>query len=330
MVMVVDSYLEIVKNLAGQIEEASKIEPDRMPVGVINKIVIAGMGGSSIAGSVLASYMHKSRIPVLVSRDYSLPEHVDRNTLVFAISYSGNTEETLSSIRTAFRKGAQMVGITSGGKLMTRFREHKLPLIKLPSGLQPRASLAYQLIPMLRLLGKMKLISDPSREIASTISGLKKASYDSRAKSLAGKLICKVPIIYASERMASVAYRWKTQFNENAKIHAFSHAFSELNHNEVLGYSNLHADYYAIILEDETDHPRIRTRMRLTRDVISKQEVPSTQILIEGDNLLTRLFSAIHIGDLASVYLALLTNTDPEPVVMIENFKKRLGKTPYA
>ena len=324
-----ESYLEIVKNLAGQIEEASKIEPDRMPVGVITKIVVTGMGGSSITGAILRSYMHKSAIPVFISREYSLPEHVDRNTLVFAISYSGNTEETLNSIRTAFRKGAQMVAITSGGKLLTKFREHKMPLIQIPSGLQPRAALAYQLIPMLRLLGKMKLISDPSREIARTADALRKASYDSRAKSLAGKLLGKIPIIYASERLASVAYRWKTQFNENAKIHAFSHTFSELNHNELLGYSNLHANYYAILLEDETDHPRIRTRIRLTRELISKQDVPSTQILIKGDNLLTRLFSAIHIGDLASVYLALLTNTDPEPVIMIENFKKRLGKSTY-
>ena len=325
-----ESYLEIVKNLAGQIEEASTIEPDRMPAGVINKIVIAGMGGSSIAGSVLGSYMHRSLIPVFVSREYSLPEHVDRNTLVFAISYSGNTEETLSAIRTAFRKGAQTIAVTSGGKLLTKFKEHKLPLIKIPSGLQPRASLAYQLIPMLRVLGKMKLISDPSREISRTINALGKPSYDSRAKSLAGKLLGKIPVIYASERMASVAYRWKTQFNENAKVHAFSHAFPEMNHNEVLGYSNLHANYYAILLEDETDHPRVRTRMRLTRELISRQDVPSTQILIRGNNPLTRLFSAIHIGDLASVYLALLTNTDPEPVVMIENFKKRLGKVPYA
>ena len=212
-----DSYLEIVKNLANQIEEASKIEPERMPAGVIKKIVIAGMGGSSIAGAVLASYMHKSPIPVFVSREYALPEHVDRNTLVFAISYSGNTEETLSSVRTAFRKGAQPVAVTSGGKLLRKFREHKLPLITLPSGLQPRASLAYQFIPILRLLGKMNLISDPSRDIRKTIDALRKASYAARAKSLAGKLIGKVPIIYASERMGSVAYRWKTQFNENAK-----------------------------------------------------------------------------------------------------------------
>ncbi len=324
-----DSYLQVVKSLAEQIEDASKIEASTLPVGSFSKIVVAGMGGSSIAGAVLQSFMRGSKIPVFVSRDYELPDFVDRNALVFVVSYSGNTEETLISLRSAYRKGASMVAITSGGKLLRKFEEEKMPFIKIPSGLQPRASLAYQLIPMLRLLSKLKLIPDPSRDIAKTISALRKASYEASAKALAGKLIGKVPLIYASERMASVAYRWKTQFNENAKIHAFCHSFPELNHNELVGYTNLNAHYYVVLLQDDADHQRIKERMKLTREIISKRDVPSTEIVIKGDNALTRLLSAIHIGDLASVYLAMFTNTDPEPVEVIEEFKSRLGKVPY-
>jgi len=327
--MPADSYLELVKDLPKQLEEASELKVSRFPAGHINKVLISGMGGSSIAGAVLKSYMSKSKIPVFLSRTYELPEFVDRNTLVFAISYSGNTEETISALRTAYRKGAPLVAVTSGGKLLAKFVEQKAPYIQLPMGLQPRASLAYQLIPILKLLAKLKIIPDPSRDIEKTINALKKAGYEQRAKALAGKLIGKVPLIYASENFSSVAYRWKTQFNENAKIHAFSNAFSELNHNELVGFTNINAHYYVIMLEDEADHRRIKTRMRLTREILAKKNIPSTQILVKGDNMLTRLFSAIHIGDLTSVYLALVTNTDPEPVAIIEDFKKKLEKIPH-
>ncbi|MBI2664099.1 bifunctional phosphoglucose/phosphomannose isomerase [Candidatus Woesearchaeota archaeon] len=327
--MPADSYLEVVKGLAGQIEAASSIEASKLPVGHYDKIVVSGMGGSSIAGALLQTYMTDSKVPVFLSRTYEIPDFVDRSTLVFIISYSGNTEETISSLRFAIRKGAAVVAISSGGKLLNKFQEQQLPYIKLPANLQPRASIAYQLIPMLRLLYKLKIISNPAGDIASTVASLKKFSYEDRAKNLAGKLIGKVPLIYASEKFYSVAYRWKTQFNENAKVHAFSSAFSELNHNELVGYTNLNASYYVIILEDENDHPRIKARMKLTREVISKKEVPSTLLVIKGDNLLTRIFSAIHIGDLASVYLAFLTNTDPEPVYLIEELKRKLEKVPF-
>jgi len=322
------SYLELVGNIAGQIEEASRLDLSKLPVGHFNKIVVSGMGGSSIAGAILQSYMHDSKIPVFVSRGYELPEVTDRNTLVFVVSYSGDTEETLHALKYAFRKGATTVAITSGGKLLKKFTEQQLPYVKIPDDMQPRAALAYLLIPMLNVLAKLKLLSGVSKDISETIAALKQTSYEEKAKTLAGKIVGKVPLIYASERFASVAYRWKTQFNENAKIHAFSDTFSELNHNSLMGFNNLNANYYVIILEDEDDHPRIRTRMRVTREIIAKKDVHTTQILIKGENLLTRLISAIHIGDLTSIQLAFLTNTDPEPVDVIENLKQKLGKIP--
>jgi len=324
-----DSYLDIVKNLADDIEKASKVEVSKLPVGRFDKILVSGMGGSSIVGGILQAYLSdKCKVPVFSNRTYSLPDFVDRNTLVFSISYSGNTEETLSALRYAYRKGASIIGVTSGGKLLKKFQEQKMPYIMLPSGLQPRASLAYQLVPILNVLYRLKIIPDPSRELTKAVSAIKRAPED-RAKNLAGKLIAKVPLIYASDRFAAVAYRWKTQFNENSKIHSFTHTFSELNHNEVLGYTNINANYHVIILEDEADHPRIKARMKLTREIISKKDVPSTHIVIKGDNILSRLFSSIYLGDLTSVYLALFTNTDPEPVKIIEDLKKRLGKVPY-
>ncbi|MBS3133284.1 bifunctional phosphoglucose/phosphomannose isomerase [Candidatus Woesearchaeota archaeon] len=328
--MSADSYLDVVKNLPADIEKASKVEASKLPVGHFSKILVNGMGGSSIVGGILRAYLHdKCKLPVFVNRSYSLPDFVDRNTLVFSISYSGETEETLSALRYAYRKGASLVAVTSGGRLLKRFQEQKEPYIALPAGLQPRASLAYQLVTILNLLYKLKIIPDPSREITKAVAAVKKTPYEERAKTLAGKLIGKVPLIYASDRFSSVAYRWKTQFNENSKVHAFTNQFSELNHNELVGYTNIHANYHVIILEDEEDHPRIKARMKLTREIISKKDIPSTHIVIKGDNILSRLLTSIYLGDLTSVYLALFTNTDPEPVKVIEDLKKQLGKISY-
>lgn len=324
-----DSYLEVVQSLPRQIGEASSIELCRLPPGQFNKVVVSGMGGSSIAGALLQSYMYKSNVPVFLSRSYSLPEFIDSNTLVIAVSYSGNTEETLTSLRTAYRKGSSIVAVCSGGKLLQRAEEHKIPLIRLPQGLQPRASLAYQLVPMLRLLSSLGMVPDVSSDIASAVSCLQRAPFNERAKVLAARLVGKIPLVYASERFGPVAYRWKAQFNENSKIHAFSNVFPELNHNEIVGYTNLNANYYAIILQDQDDESRVKVRMKIMRDVISKRQVPSTQIAITGDNLLARLFSSVYLGDLTSVYLALLTNTDPEPVPLIEGFKKQLDAIPF-
>ena len=325
--MMNESYLKVVKNVSRQIEHASKIElANRFSGRDYDKIVVVGMGGSSIAGAILQSYLWDSKIPVFLSRGYSIPEFIDKNTLVFVISYSGNTEETIASLRMTYGKLCTVIAVTSGGKLLRKFIEDKRPYVEIPSGMQPRASLAYQLIPILKILGALNVIPSPARDVEKAIATLKTVSYDDQAKNLAEKLIGKVPLIYASERFASVAYRWKTQFNENSKIHAFSGTFPEINHNELVGYTNVNSNYHVIILEDQEDHRRVQARMKLTKQIISKKDISSTQIAIKGDNLLARLLSAVHIGDLASVHLATFTNTDPEPVPLIEDLKKQLEK----
>src|SRR3989338_3670218 len=199
-----ESFLETVSSLASQIEEASKIEPTRLPVGNFHRIVFCGIGGSAIAADIIKAYMRDSKVPVFVSRGYEVPEFVNRETLVFVLSYSGNTEETLSAYRSAYRKGAAIVALTSGGKLMKKCEEQKDPLIKVPGGLQPRASIAYQLIPILKVLYRLKLIPNPSNDIFQTVAALRKTDYKAQSKNLAGKLLGRVPIIYASEVLSSV------------------------------------------------------------------------------------------------------------------------------
>lgn len=331
-VMAADSFIAFVESFPQQLSDARNLGLG-VKVSGVDKVLVTGMGGSAIAGNLLQAYCAEKApsLQVNVSRGYDIPSFVDNKTLVFAISYSGNTEETLSSFKAAMRKSAKIVVVASGGKLGQQAEQLNKPLVSVPDDIQPRAALACLFIPLLNVLYNSGLIPDPSREISDAISSLKASSvaYRERAKLLADKLAGKVPIIYSSDRLAGVAYRWKTQFNENAKIHCFSHFFPELNHNEMVGYTRLNANYYVIFLEDEVDHRRVKERIRLTKEIIGSKGVPSTQLVIKGDNPLTKILSAVHIGDLTSVYLARLTSVDPEPVAIIEDFKKQLGRVPF-
>lgn len=320
-----DAYFDTLMDIAAQIEKAYALGKDMRVVGEIDKIVFIGMGGSAISGDLIKSYL-SLKVPVFVFKSYDLPEFVDKRTLVFAISYSGNTEETLTAFNAAFRKNAHIVAITSDGKLEGLCLKNDLPFIKVPAGVQPRASVAYLFFPILNVLSNSGLIPNQDRFVSATISALRHSNIKDKAEELAEKLVSSVPLIYASEKLAAVAYRWKTQFNENAKVHAFCHVFPELNHNELVGYGNLNANYYVIILQDEEDNRRIKQRMKLTKELITKSHVESTLINITGNNLLTRIFSAIHLGDLTSYFLAKKLNTEPEKVDVIEEFKSKLKK----
>jgi glucose/mannose-6-phosphate isomerase len=306
-----------------QIEGAAKLGKKIKFDEEIDKIVVAGMGGSGIGGELLKSYLDL-KIPVFVNKGYGLPNFVNSRTLVFVISYSGNTEETINAYRGALRKGCKIVCITSGGKLIELAEKQGKAVIKIKVGIQPRAALAYLFFPMLNVLHNCGFIDSPEKDVANLVNVLKKDVFKDKGKQLAKRLADKVPLIYASDRFKAVAYRWKTQINENAKVHAFTHTFSELNHNELVGYTSLKGYYYVVIIKDEADLPQMRKRMMLTKEIIRKSGVDVIEIGITGGSLLTKMFSAIYIGDWTSYYLALEYKTDPTPVDLVENFKKKL------
>ncbi|MFH1506085.1 MAG: bifunctional phosphoglucose/phosphomannose isomerase [archaeon] len=310
-----------------QIKAGYDLGKDIKIEGTFNRIIICGMGGSCIPGDLLRIYLHDSNIPIETFRDYSLPNYIDKNTLVFCISYSGNTEETLSMFKEAMRRGCKTVCICSGARLEKLAETHRTPLIKVPSGLQPRAAVIYQFFPLIRILENNGLIPPKEKEVKNLIESLHKQDIKGLAEKLAGKLVDKIPLIYSSERFYPIAYRWKTGFNENAKIMAFSNKFSELNHNEINGYNNLKGDFHLIILTIDDDLRRMQKRIRVTKELIQKKGVPITEINIKGNYFLTKMFSAIQIGDLTSVYLAFKYKTDPTPVKIIEDLKEKLG--PY-
>jgi glucose/mannose-6-phosphate isomerase len=293
----------------------------------IDNIIVCGMGGSGIPGDILKVYMNKvSKIPVFVNKGYNLPDFADKKTMVICISYSGNTEETVDAFRDALRRSCHTVVISSGGKMKDLANNHKKPFVQIPQKHQPRAMVPYLFFSMLRVLVEGNIIKDVKSEVESLSKFLKNNLFRDKGLHFAENLVGKVPLIYASDDFYPVAMRFKTQINENVKIHAFFNTFSEMNHNEIVGYTDLYTDYHAVIFESESDHPRIKKRYEICKQLIKKKGVPVTQMKFTGKSYLKQLFTAIFIGDWTSYYLALFNKVDPSPVDIIENLKKQLKR----
>ncbi|MBI2657592.1 bifunctional phosphoglucose/phosphomannose isomerase [Candidatus Woesearchaeota archaeon] len=313
--------LKVLEDFSQQCRTALDLANGIAVSGKVDKIVVAGMGGSAVGGDILKAYMHSSKIPVFVVKDYSIPNFVDENTLFFAVSYSGNTEETLSAYEQAVRKKAKIVAVTSGGQLAAKAKK----AVKIPSGLQPRAALGYLFFPVLGVLANSGIVDAKESEIKEMLDILgKKDDFKTAGERLAKKAYQKTPVIYASSLFGPVAYRWKTQFNENSKSPAFHHVFPELNHNEIVGYQLMNKnDWIAVFIRDKLDNERVKLRMDITKEIISSR-VEVEEIFTRGEGLLSRMFSGIYYGDFASYYLALANRVDPTPVTVIENLKKKL------
>lgn len=309
------------EELPNQIREGLKTDIKAKP---FENIFIVGMGGSALAGSLLKSYLYNTDTPVHVVRGYFIPEFVNKKSLVFVISFSGNTEETINAYRVAIRKDANIIAMSCGGKLEKLASRQGISHINIPlRNIQPRMTYCFQFFAMLKVLhnsGFIKLKEDVER----IINILKKPMLKERAKELAQRLDGKIPLIYSSDRISSIAYKWKINFNENAKIHAFCNYFPELNHNEIIGFTELKASYYVILIRDEDDYHRIKKRMDITKKLIKRSNVPVTELALSGHSLVVRMMTALHIGDWTSYYLAINYQTDPTPVDAVENFKKQL------
>jgi len=314
----------ILEKFPNQIATAMKLGENIKITEVIDKIVITGMGGSALAGDILQTYLKDEKIPIFVNKDYFLPDFINSRTLVFVISYSGNTEETITAYRNALRKGCKIVVITSGGKLEMLARKQGIDFVLVQKGLPPRLALGYLFFPIVVILQNSKLIADRTHEILRLIEILKKPIFKDKGKDLAKKLDGKIPLIYTSERLKIIGYKWKINFNENTKIHSFCNVFPELDHNEINGFVNLKANYYVIIFKDEHDYMKLRKQIEITKNLIKKKNVSVTEIALTGSSLLTKIFSSIYIGDWCSYFLALKYKVDPTPVKIIEELKKQL------
>lgn len=306
------------------------------------KIVFAGLGGSAIGADMVRSYLYfESKIPISVCREYDLPAYVDNSTLVFISSYSGNTEETLSAYQQAKGKGASLILISSDGALKECATKDKLTFIEIPRGLPPRCALGYLSIIPLVLLNKLGVVQDiaPSIvEMVEVLEGLKNKNLNPRigqkdniAKYIADKLFNKFPVIYSSSiHFDAVVMRLRGQLNENSKSLASTHVFPEMNHNEIVGWQNpkkLFKDFVVLMLRDKDMHPRITKRMDITGGILKEEGLRVLEIWSRGENLLSRIFSLIYIGDFISFYLAILYGIDPTPVDRVTYLKKRLAES---
>lgn len=339
-----DRMFPLLYSLVEQIQEAIAIGLNaKLPTIKTKKIahiLVVGLGGSAISGDLLRNYLgDELRIPLIVNRNYTLPGFVDDSTLVIISSYSGNTEETLSTYNFAKKKHANIFCLTSGGKLLELAKQDGYLSITIPIGLPPRTAIGYAFFPALIALHRFGFISDKQVEIQEVITGLQRlreqytnkvAIEQNLAKQIACRLHGKFGVIYgAADKLESVVYRWRTQINENSKCLANTQVLPELDHNEIVGWEVLKEfmqKMHVIFIRDKDDHPQVQKRIEITRELIHDYADGITEVWTIGNSLLARLWSVIYLGDFVSYYLAILNEIDPTPVKKIDYLKGKLAQ----
>lgn len=303
----------------------------------IQNVVVTGMGGSALAALLAKVWLRQDiSVPFEVVRGYELPASVTQNTLVIASSYSGNTEETLSALAQASDRGAQIGIIASGGALLQKATEANIAHVALPSGLQPRMAVIYNLRALTALLENFTIVENKSGEIAFTANwlGRETAAWDptvpaeqNYAKQLAEQAVGKTAIFYGGALTAPVAYKWKISWNENAKNVAFWNEYPEFNHNEFMGWDShpIEKPFAVFDLLSDLENPRITRRFALSDQLLSGKRPKATPIQLKGATVLEQLLWGSILADYVSIYVAILNGVDPTPVDLIERFKKELG-----
>lgn len=299
-------------------------------------ICISGMGGSSFPTDAVKTYVKylqkkdskkNKGFRILKNRDYSLPLEAYDNCLNLFISYSGNTEETLTALDEAIKNNLPSLGIANGGKLLEVCQKNNIPTITVPEISQPRYALGYFFSIILGILTKGNLIENTSQEILSSVDKLQKDTIrlEKKGKLLAEKLYKKTPVIHTTDQFKSVGRIWKIKINENSKTPCFYNYYPELNHNEMVGFTLPQAKFHFITLVDKNGHPQIIKRMKIASKLFTQKGIANSLVdMPGGENMFLSIFSSLALGDWVSYYLALNYKQDPTPVQMVEDFKKML------
>ncbi len=291
--------------------------------------VVAGMGGSHLGAWLIQKFVPE--LDLVIHRNYGLP-HIPESrmhgTLFIASSYSGTTEETLDAVKMALKKGLNVAAVSTGGALLDLAREHNLPFVTIPdTGLEPRMAIGFAALALARLMGSTELeaaIREGGRSVNPTedqIAGMR----------LGENLIGKIPVVWASEQNMPLAYIWKIKFNETSKIPAFCNNFPELNHNEFTGFDVVDttrpvmAPIHVLMLEDPKDHPRIQSRMRITKEMLEARGIPVDVVTMRGEHF-GKIFSTALLGDWVSLALANHYGVPNPETPLIAEFKKAMSK----
>jgi glucose/mannose-6-phosphate isomerase len=307
------------------------------PFDATGGVVVAGMGGSAAGGRLaLACLGSRLRRPFVVSDGYGLPGWVGESTLVLCSSYSGATEESLSAYDDAVARGAARIVATTGGPLASRARSDGVPVIPVPGGFQPRAAIGYALVSALEaaFLGgaapSLRSEIEAAAELASDLVAEwgPDGADDNEAKTLARAISGTVPVIAGAELAAPAAYRWKCQFNENASQPAFASVLPEADHNEVVGWdvASSFGKFSYVSLEDPSAHPRNVRRAELTASIASAGADPVLRVGARGSTAVERLVSLVLLGDIVSLYVAVLRGVDPIGIPAIDGLKAALAQ----
>lgn len=335
-------YCEDALQLAQKIEIPQKVnisEKISIKYKKPRHIIMTGMGGSAIGGEILQDWLREDfPISIEVCRDYDLPAYADEDTLIVSVSYSGDTEETLSTLLDAVNRRCMIVTITSGGHMLHFAEKLGLPCVTIMNGLPPRVAIPYLFFPLPIILVKMGLLTNRDEEIREAIRVLRKLSEENSpetsvknnfSKRLALDLAETIPVVYGFRHYGAIAHRIKTQFNENTKIPSKYEVFPELNHNEVMGWEateDITRKFSIILLRDSDEPPEIRHRIETTKRLALSRTHKVLEIPAKGEKKLAKMLSTMYIGDLVSFYLAILRKTDPTPVKTISEIKSELSK----
>ena len=290
----------------------------------ISNVVICGVGGSIIAGHILKQYLKNYKFPIFVVEDFELPSFVDKYSLVFILSYTGNSEESIHMYKDALKRDSQIICIGAGGKLRAIATNYNTKYILTPNIGPSRLAYAYMFFPMLKILENSRLIEEQSDNVKRVINSLKKNKYDDVTENIADKLKGKIPIIYSSKNYEAVSLKWKLNFNENSEMIAFSNVFPSAMHNEIACFSNNKHLFYVLLVKSEDDDYHLKKKNNIVKEILREEGIPVTEIAITGDCYLVRLFTAIFIGDFLSYHLAIKRGIDPTPTRIVEELKKRM------
>lgn len=329
------NMLGVISSLPAQIEKSALLVSGmQVPRIIPSTIVISGMGGSSVGGELVRDWLsNQISVPIIVNRTSGLPRFADRNTLAILVSYSGNTNETLSCAQHAHRKGCQIIGVTSGGRLEKFCKSKEFSYVHLPPGMPPRGAIGYLFSSVAYLLQEMGLIRveediHEARTLLEESQGKWTVNIETKendAKKIAKLLEKRVPIIYGHTYYKAVARRWQTQINENAKTLAWRGELPEMDHNEIEGWAtdSKGKRFISIFLRDEQENTETRNRVKATMQILGKRS-KTHEIWGRGKTVLSRMLHNLYLGDYVSFYLAVLKGVDPTPVSAIQEVKKKV------
>lgn len=326
--VLVQSYQQI------QFAWSNNFRIDGIESSEISNIIISGLGGSAISADLIKNFLaNEVPFPIVVNRNYNLPKFASKSSLFIASSYSGNTEETISSLKQAIELGCKIVCITTGGQVEALAKEKNISCIKVQTGFQPRYSLGLSFFSLLKVFQVLKIIEDQTTIVEKIINlwkhrGIEYSQDGNFAYNFAESLIGFIPVIYSvSDSTNSIGYRFKCQLNENSKLHAFHNEIPEMNHNEIIGWESYQEKLFhskIINILDETYHPQIQKRFEILKDIFSKSGVDTLSLNSNEELFKVRLLDLIYLGDWISYYAGVLRGFDPSEIDNIYTLKDKL------